>query len=201
MTDPTPETESSETESAEIKGSESKPAATLVEESIAIGLTANNVIKDHIIASVAVGAVPVPLIDVAGIAAIQLRMIRKLSQLYGKPFSDSLGRSVVASLVGSFGGVAAGALASSVVKIVPGIGWMLSMASLPVVAGASTYAIGRVFVQHYEAGGSIQDLDTAKFKAYYREQFDKGKELARKAKDEAKARAAAVKDAATGAAA
>lgn len=191
MTDPTPESQTFA----------SKPAPTLVEEGIAIGLTASNVIKDHVIASVAVGAVPVPLIDVAGIAAIQLRMIRKLSQLYGKPFSDSLSRSVIASLAGSFGGVAAGAIAGSVVKIVPGIGWMLSMASLPVIAGASTHAVGRVFVEHYEAGGSLHDLDTAKFKAYYREQFEKGKEMARKAKDEAKIRAAAVKDAATGAAA
>ena len=180
---------------------ESKPAATLVEEGIATELTASNVIKDHIIASVAVGAVPVPLIDVAGIAAIQLRMIRKLSQLYGRPFSDSLGRSVVASLAGGFGGVAAGAVAGSLVKVVPGIGWMLAMATVPVVAGASTYAIGQVFLSHFKAGGTIEDLDTTKFKAFYKEQFEKGKEIALKAKEDAKARASAVKDAATGTAA
>ncbi|MBP2229021.1 YcjF family protein [Azospirillum agricola] len=178
-----------------------EPAAstTLVEESIAVGLTADNVIKDHVIASVAVATVPLPLVDVAGIAAIQLRMIQKLSQLYGKPFSDSLGRSVIASLAGSVGGLTAGALASSLVKVIPGVGWALSVATLPLVAGSSTYAIGRVFVKHYQAGGSLADLDAAKFKAFYREQFEKGKELARRAKDEAKLRAAAVKDAASGA--
>ncbi|MCG5241255.1 YcjF family protein [Azospirillum doebereinerae] len=174
-------------------------STTLVEESIAITLTANNLVKDYVIASVALGAVPVPLLDLAGVAGIQLRMIQKLSQLYGKPFSQSLGRSVIASLAGSFGGFTAGLVAASVVKAVPGIGWALSMATMPAVAGASTYAIGKVFVKHYEEGGSLGDLDTAKFKAFYKEQFEKGKVMAKQAADEAKARASAVKDAATGA--
>jgi len=192
MADETFETASTTTDTPPV-------SATMVDESIAITLTANNLVKDYVIASVALGAVPVPLLDLAGVAAIQLRMIQKLSQLYGKPFSQSLGRSVIASLAGSFGGLTAGAVAGSVVKVVPGIGWALSMAAVPAVAGASTYAIGKVFVKHYEEGGSLVDLDTAKFKAFYHEQFEKGKVLAKQAKEEAKARAAAVKNAATGA--
>ena len=41
---------------------------------------------------------------------------------------------------------------------IPGIGWMAGMISLPVVAGASTYAVGRVFQRHFEGGGSVYDI-------------------------------------------
>jgi hypothetical protein len=39
-----------------------------------------------------------------------------------------------------------------------------------------TYAIGRVFVQHYEMGGTLLDFDPDKTKAFFAEQFRVGKE-------------------------
>ncbi|MDE1145031.1 MAG: DUF697 domain-containing protein [Azospirillaceae bacterium] len=157
-----------------------------VSHDLALTLLATSEIKDYVVAAVAVSVVPLPLVDVAGITAIQLRMIQKLSELYGKPFTKSLGSSVLASLVGTVGGLAGGLAVGSLIKAVPGIGWALSAATLPIAAGASTYAIGKVFVKHYEQGGSLWDLDTTKFKAFAHEQYEKGKELAKIAKKEAK---------------
>ncbi|MQP66434.1 DUF697 domain-containing protein [Niveispirillum sp. SYP-B3756] len=157
-----------------------------VRHDVALTLLASNEIKSYVVAAVALSAVPLPLVDVAGIAAIQLRMIQKLSQLYGKPFSSSLGSSLQGALLGTFGGLGGGLAVGSLVKIVPGIGWALSAATMPIAAGASTYAIGRVFVRHYEEGGSLFNLDAGKFKAFAREQYEKGKQLARIAKREAK---------------
>lgn len=157
-----------------------------VRHDVALTLLASNEIKSYVVAAVALSTVPLPLVDVAGIAAIQLRMIQKLSQLYGKPFSSALGRSLQGALLGTFGGLGGGLAVGSLVKIIPGIGWALSAATLPIAAGASTYAIGRVFVRHYEEGGSLFNLDAAKFKAFTRAQYEKGKALARIAKREAK---------------
>ncbi|MBB6254966.1 YcjF family protein [Nitrospirillum iridis] len=157
-----------------------------VSHDVALTLLASNEIKSYVVAAVVLSAVPLPLVDIAGIAAIQLRMIQKLSQLYGKPFSSSLGSSLQGALLGTFGGLGGGLAIGSLVKVVPGIGWALSAATMPIAAGASTYAIGKVFVRHYEEGGSLFDLDAGKFKAFAREQYEKGKELARSAKREAK---------------
>ena len=61
-------------------------------------------------------------------------------------------------------------------------GWVLGMVSLPVVVGASTYAIGRVYQRHFEEGGSIYDISVDNAKSYYNEQLEKGKQLAEAAK-------------------
>lgn len=160
----------------------SSEAAPLSED-VGRGLIAENMIKDYIIASVAASIVPVPLFDIAAVAGVQLRMIQKLSELYGKSFSEKAGRNILASMVGGLAGYGVGiTVAVSLTKLIPGVGWMAGMVSLPVVAGASTYAIGSVFVKHYEQGGDIFDLSTEAMRTFYKQQFEKGKALAAKAK-------------------
>lgn len=146
-------------------------------------LTAEGEIKSYTAMTVAASVVPIPLFDIAAVAAIQIRMIQKLSQLYGQPFSDHTVRNIITGLAGGTLGYGAGAtVAISLFKMVPGIGWAVGAASLPLVAGATTYAIGRVFLKHFEDGGTMLDLNLDKMRAYYDEQFRKGKEMAAKAK-------------------
>ncbi len=156
------------------------PAAVReADESLTRALLAESRIKTSVIAAATASAVPIPLFDIAAVAAIQLRMIQKLSELYGRPFSERLARNVVTALGGGALGFGAGTLvAISLTKTVPGIGWMLGVASLPAVAGATTYAIGRVFAHHYERGGSLFDLSPDAFRAHYRREFEAGKRLA-----------------------
>ncbi|MBC2858675.1 YcjF family protein [Stappia sp. 28M-7] len=171
---------------------EAPEAATLSDDDIARQLTAESLTKDYVLASVAASIVPVAIFDIAAVVAIQMRMIQKLSQLYGKPFSDKMGRKVIYALAGGVLGYGAGyAVAASATKLIPGIGWMVGMVSLPVVAGASTYAVGRSIARHYEDGGSLMDFDASKMRAFYKEQFEKGKELAKRARDRTKSGAEA----------
>ncbi len=161
-------------------------------------LTADNLIKDYVLASVAASIVPIAFFDIAAVVAIQLRMIQKLSQLYGKPFTDRLGRKVIYALAGGVVGYGAGYfVAASATKMIPGIGWMVGMVSLPVVAGGATYAVGRSIVKHYEEGGTLLDFNASKMREFYKEQFEKGKDLARKAKDKVKSEADATEEAAS----
>lgn len=144
---------------------------------------AENLIKNHMMAAGAVSVVPLPLLDMAAIAAVQLRMIQKLAAMYGKSFSESPARNTIAGLAGGVVGHSAGVItALSLAKAIPGVGWVLGMVSLPVVVGASTYAIGRVYQRHFEEGGSIYDISVDNAKSYYNEQLEKGKQLAEAAK-------------------
>ncbi len=159
------------------------PEAAAASDAVGRSLIAESLVKDYVLASVAASIVPVPLFDIAAVVAIELRMIQKLSELYGKPFSEGVGRNVIMSLAGGVVGYGAGmAVAVSLTKLIPGIGWMMGMVSLPVLSGASTYAVGRVFIKHYEGGGDIFDLSTEAMRTYYKEQFEKGKALAAKVK-------------------
>src|SRR5712691_13363893 len=49
----------------------------------------------------AAGLIPIPLVDIAAVGGVQLQMLRRLSEIYGVPFSDNRGKSIIASLAGS----------------------------------------------------------------------------------------------------
>ena len=42
----------------------------------------------------AAGLIPVPLIDVIAVGGVQLQMLRRLSEIYGVPFTNNRGKSV-----------------------------------------------------------------------------------------------------------
>jgi len=135
---------------------------------------------EHTYVPLAVGAgiLPLPLLDIAAVMGVQLKMLSEVSQVYGKPFAESRAKSVISALVG---GVTSGALAASFIKALPGVGSAMGGISLSLAAGATTYAIGHVFIRHYENGGTLVDFEPQKAKDLFREQLDRGKAFARKA--------------------
>jgi uncharacterized protein (DUF697 family) len=171
-------------QTAETAGPDGNAAVQTVEPDVLERrLKAESLIKSHVMAAGAVSVVPLPLIDMAAIAVVQMRMIKKLAVMYGKTFSESPVRNTVAGLAGGVVGHSAGVFtALSLAKVIPGVGWVLGMVSLPVVVGASTYAIGRVYLRHFEEGGSIYDISVENAKRYYNDQLEKGKQIAEGAK-------------------
>jgi uncharacterized protein (DUF697 family) len=147
--------------------------------------------KYHILASMGIGLVPFPIVDMVALMGIQLNMVRKLCAEYGVPFKQDAGKSVISSLLGGILPVPVGLALISLLKFVPVIGLTTGAVTMPVVSGASTYAIYKVFVKHFEAGGTFLNLDPSKFKSYFSEQFAKGKKYATdlKGKDPAKTEA------------
>jgi len=134
--------------------------------------------KHHVLASMGVGLVPLPVVDMVALTGIQLDMIRKLSAEYNVPFRQDAGKSIVTSLMGGFLPVTLGCALASMIKFIPLIGQTTGAVTMPVISGASTYAIYKVFVQHFESGGTFLDLDPSKVKSYFSEQFAKGKKFA-----------------------
>ena len=140
------------------------------------------VIKNHVLGACAGSIVPVPLFDLAAVTAVQVNMIHKLAAMYGQTFSESPVRNTIAALVGGVGGPWAGAVVGvSLAKLIPVVGWAIGVVAMPAVVGASTYAIGHVFLRHFREGGSIYDISTEKVRGYYKEQFAKGKTVAAEA--------------------
>lgn len=135
--------------------------------------------KSHILWSMGCGLIPVPLVDLAGIMAVQVRLVAKMSEIYGVSYSEHRVKNIVAPLVTSVGVVPIGAgIMGSLVKSIPLVGTLVGVASMPVVAGATTYAISKVFTSHFEAGGTLLDFNPQKMKAFYAEMFDEGKKVA-----------------------
>lgn len=143
-------------------------------------------IKDHVLWSVGCGIIPVPIVDIAGVTATQIHLISKMSAVYGVPFCEHRVKNIITPLIASVGVVPiAASFVSSLVKIIPVIGTVAGIASMPVVAGATTYALGKVFISHFEAGGTLLDFKPEAMKAYYAQMFQEGKLVAEALKKDA----------------
>lgn len=142
---------------------------------------AESVVRVHVLWSMGAGFIPIPFLDSVAVAAIQLDMIRQVSHVYGVAFAESQGKAIISSLVGS---TLSRLGASALVKAIPVVGSFVGGASMAVVSGASTYAIGQVFKRHFEVGGTFVDFDTSRFQKFYEEQFEKGKTVVEDIKKE-----------------
>jgi uncharacterized protein (DUF697 family) len=121
----------------------------------------------------AAGLLPIPLLDVTVVAGVQIQMLRRLAELYDVKFSENLGKSGLASLMGSLIPVTSGMGFASALKGVPLFGTVASLASMPVLSAGATYLIGRVFVQHFASGGTLFDFKPPDYKEFINEQADK----------------------------
>lgn len=121
------------------------------------------------------GVLPLPLLDMAALVAAQLHMLAKISNLYEVPFRENTVKGIVSTLIGTVLSTSVGASLGSLIKGIPFIGPVASFFALPGMYSAATYAVGRVFVTHFEAGGTFLDFDPVKMRAYFVSEFEKAK--------------------------
>jgi uncharacterized protein (DUF697 family) len=96
------------------------------------------------------GLVPLPAANIASVTAVNLRMVKQLSELYGVPFQRDRTRALIIALIAGAVPTGAGLAASSTLMwIVPG-GLLWGLGAAAITAGALTRGIGLVFVESFE---------------------------------------------------
>ena len=119
---------------------------------------ANSIVERHTAYAAVGGIIPVPIANVASITAVIVRMVKRLSDLYGIPFERDRARAIVVGLMGGAMPTGLGAVTTSTLfYIVPGSG-LVGLAVSSIAAVACTRSIGRIFVEHFETGSSLHDL-------------------------------------------
>jgi uncharacterized protein (DUF697 family) len=136
---------------------------------------ANEIVRNRVYWSVGAGLVPIPIVDMAALLAIQLEMVAKLAKLYDQPFRKDIAKSTVVALLGSIIPTLAAGPMASLLKAIPIIGYTTGAVSMCIVGGAGTYAVGKVFTKHFESGGTLFDFDPAKKKEEFAKSFEEGK--------------------------
>jgi uncharacterized protein (DUF697 family) len=125
----------------------------------------------------AAGLVPIPVLDVAVVGGVQIQMLRKLSEIYGVPFSENMGKSVLASVAGAVipasTATTAAMGAGSLIKGMPGLGTMVGALTMPVISAGATYVIGKVFIQHFASGGTLLDFNPPDYREFIKAQKEK----------------------------
>lgn len=121
---------------------------------------ADHFIHNHMLYAVAAGAIPIPLLDLAAVTAVQVDLVRALARVYEGPFDQATGKALVVSLVGA----STARVSASAVKAIPGVGIVPGVIAQAGFAAASTFAVGQLFRAHFEAQRGISELepDTSK---------------------------------------
>lgn len=136
-------------------------------------------VKNYMWWSMGAGLIPVPWVDLAAVAGVQLKVLAEISKIYGVPFQENAGKAAISSLVGfvlphamAFGAV------GSLLKAIPVVGVLAGAPAMGLFAGAYTWALGHVFIQHFESGGTFLTFAPEKVKEYFQARFEEGRKVA-----------------------
>ncbi|MDD5033381.1 MAG: YcjF family protein [Methylococcaceae bacterium] len=143
---------------------------------------AQTLIKNYVLTSAGVALVPFPLVDLAGIMALQIKLVHGLAKHYDVPFKENLVKSLLTSLLSGATSVVGFLGLASLAKSVPVLGTLGGMGGVAITAGSVTYAVGQVFARHFESGGTLLDFDPQKMKSLFKRELKKGQEAAAEAK-------------------
>ncbi|MBF0411355.1 MAG: YcjF family protein [Desulfamplus sp.] len=131
------------------------------------------IVKDYMWWAMGAGLLPIPIVDIATVTGVQLKMLSKLAKNYDIPFAKERGKSIITSLVSTLSAsTISKGMISSAIKVVPIVGPLTVPFIMPVVAAAVTYSIGIVFIQHFESGGTFLDFNPEKTSDFFKSQFE-----------------------------
>lgn len=135
------------------------------------------IVRHYMWWSLASGLIPIPVVDMVALSGVQLKMISEISKIYGVEFNASRGKAIVASLLGSFIPELLATLVATFLKALPTVGG-LAGGTMVFFAGGASWALGKVFILHFDSGGTLLDLDPEKVREYFKEQFEEGRKMA-----------------------
>nr|CCO25544.1 GTPase domain-containing protein [uncultured bacterium] len=155
------------------KSTADKPKVELTSEMNRL-LSAERTVMRNSQWSLLAGLVPFSFLDIAAISGVHAKMIYELCKIYDTPFEKQRVKTLIGALVG---GLATTGLASSMLgsaaRSIPVVGGLIGMATQPALAYGSSVAIGKVFISHFESGGTLLDFDPSTMRQHYADEFAK----------------------------
>ena len=140
------------------------------------------IVRRYTTLSIFGGLIPIPYLDIAALTALQIRMLAQISDVYGVEFTKSNGKIAISSLMlavpqglsqGAFQGFM---LALPATKFIPGAGTLAGEAAMASFGATVTYALGVVFIDNFESGGTLLDFDAQAALAIFEREIGVAKE-------------------------
>jgi len=103
-----------------------------------------------------IGIIPLPVANVAGVMAINIRMVQMLCNLYGVPFKKDRARAILVGLAGGATPTGLAAATSSTLYFLMPATTLIALAVSSAAALTCTRRIGQIFVEHFERGGKVE---------------------------------------------
>ncbi len=120
---------------------------------------AYRIVRRHVWLSIGASAIPLPVLDIAVLTATQLHLLEKLSQHYGVAFNRQLAKEKLLALLSGIAPATTVMGLSQASKLIPGIGTVLGGVSVSALSGALVYAVGKIWIKHFAAGGTWENFE------------------------------------------
>lgn len=132
--------------------------------------TAEEIITNSTAKASTIAALPIPLIDMAGVAYVQVSMVEKLAKHYQLEDIDK-SKIIISSII-------SGMVSKLCTEIVNSIAASTNLEKLlsealikATIAGFMTTITGEVFNDHFKSGGNIEEIDVDTFLDYFKRQL------------------------------
>jgi len=113
---------------------------------------------------------------------VQYNLIGRLADHYAVD-KGNFNRSVIVAMTTGCAPVLAVAGVGSVLKVTPIFGSLAGGSAVTVLAGALTFAFGRVMQRHFEDGGDFENLDMPSLRKRLAEEMEEGKRIVGELRD------------------
>lgn len=135
---------------------------------------AQRIVKNHVLSGSAIGLIPIPFVDTFALSSNQVNLLHRLSDHYALDFNKRRAKVILTALVSGAFPVFTVLSLSSVFKLIPGIGTLGGNASVSLLGGAITYAVGQSLIKHFEAGGTLYDFHIKNYSQFFKYELKKG---------------------------
>ncbi|OQA33305.1 MAG: hypothetical protein BWY57_01307 [Betaproteobacteria bacterium ADurb.Bin341] len=116
------------------------------------------------------GCLPLAVFDALSVGLIIFNMVRELAAHYRVPFRQDQAKAIITALLGGVLSPGLGSVAGHLLgKIIPG-GWLFGVAASSATAAAFTRYSGETFIEHFESGGNLIDIDLSGLRHYFSRQ-------------------------------
>ena len=113
-------------------------------------VAADRIVATYSAIGAGVGVIPFAVVDMAGLATVQLMMLSRLARIYKVPFSGNLGRTLVSAILGAIVPTTLKAGTIGLIRSIPLFGPLFGFAAMPTFSYMVTYAVGTVFTDIFE---------------------------------------------------
>jgi len=120
---------------------------------------ANRVVATYSAIGAGVGIIPFVVVDIAGLATVQIMMLSRLAAIYKVPFSGNIGRTMISAVLGAIIPTTLKAGTVGLIRSIPLFGQLFGLAAMPAYSWMVTYAIGTVFTDIFEQSQDLDSLD------------------------------------------
>lgn len=119
---------------------------------------ARNLSRSYVLIATGFALVPFPVVNIAVVLALQVKLVHKLAHLYGVPFESRIAKPLLVSLLSCCAVSVGGIVLMGVGITIPALRTLVGGGFVGSLAG-TTLAISEIFIRHFEAGGTLLNFD------------------------------------------